>query len=159
MATVIIGLPGWCSSEEQPPSVGDTRDSGSISGSGRFPWSRKWQPTSVFLPGKFNGQRNIGWYSPWGHKESDRTEHVHTHTCTHTVIIIIPSYRSANKQRHRELTWLAQGLMVNGRSKSNTTNLIPDPSLNYQALEAFLFFSIQLMLIRPRGEIPWWASG
>ena len=81
------------------------------------------------------------------------------HTHMHTQLSSPPFYRSANKQRHRELTWLAQCLMVNGRSKSNTTNLIPDPSLNYHVLEAFLFFSIQLMLIRPRGEIPWWASG
>ena len=28
-------------------------------------WRRKWQPPTVFLPGKFHGQR-----SPWGHKES-----------------------------------------------------------------------------------------
>ena len=31
---------------------GEVRDVGSITGSGRFPWSRKWQPTPVFLPGK-----------------------------------------------------------------------------------------------------------
>ena len=38
---------------------------------------RKWQPTSVFLPGKSNGQSLAG-YSPWGHKESDTTEHTHS---------------------------------------------------------------------------------
>ena len=37
-------------------------------------WSRKWQPTSVFLPGKFHGQGGLADYSPWGHKESDMTE-------------------------------------------------------------------------------------
>ena len=37
-------------------------------------WSRKWQPTPVFLPGNFHGQRSLGGYSPWGHKESDMTE-------------------------------------------------------------------------------------
>ena len=26
---------------------------------------------SVFLPGKFHGQRSTAGYSPWGHKESD----------------------------------------------------------------------------------------
>ena len=36
-------------------------------------WSRKWQPTLVFLPGKFHGQRSPAGYSPWGHKESDMT--------------------------------------------------------------------------------------
>ena len=40
-------------------------------------WSRKWQPTPVFLPGKLHGQRSQAGYSPWGHKESDMTEHTH----------------------------------------------------------------------------------
>ena len=41
---------------------------------GKVPWSRKWQPTPVFLPGKFKGQRSLAGYSPWGCKESDTTE-------------------------------------------------------------------------------------
>ena len=32
------------------------------------PWRRKWQPTPVFLPGKFHGQRRLAGYSLWGHK-------------------------------------------------------------------------------------------
>ena len=35
---------------------------------GKIPWSRKWQPTLVFLPEKSHGQRNVVGYSPWGHK-------------------------------------------------------------------------------------------
>ena len=27
---------------------------------------RKWQPTPIFLPGEFHGQRTLGGYSPWG---------------------------------------------------------------------------------------------
>ena len=38
-------------------------------------WSRKWQPTPVFLPGESHGQRNLAGYSPWGRKELDMTEH------------------------------------------------------------------------------------
>ena len=38
----------------------------------------KWQPTPVFLPGKFQGQRSLVGHSPWGHKESDTTEHALT---------------------------------------------------------------------------------
>ena len=41
--------------------------------------TRKQQPTPVFLPEKFHGQRSLG-YSPWGHKESDTTEQLNTHT-------------------------------------------------------------------------------
>ena len=40
-----------------PAKAGDTRDVGSILGSGRSPWRSKWQPTPIFLPGKFHGQR------------------------------------------------------------------------------------------------------
>ena len=42
---------------------------------GKIPWSRKWQLTPVFLPGKFHGQRGLVGYSQWGHKESDKTGH------------------------------------------------------------------------------------
>ena len=40
----------------------------------KIPWSRKWQPTQVFLPGKSHEQRSLARYSPWGRKESDTTE-------------------------------------------------------------------------------------
>ena len=42
---------------------------------GKILWSRKWQPTPVFLPGKFHGQKSLVGYSPWGCKELDITEH------------------------------------------------------------------------------------
>ena len=35
---------------------------------GKIPWKRKWSPTPVFLPRKFNGQRSLAGYSPWGGK-------------------------------------------------------------------------------------------
>ena len=31
---------------------------------GKIPWNRKWQPTPVFLPGKFLGQRSLVGYHP-----------------------------------------------------------------------------------------------
>ena len=39
-------------------------DPGSIPGSGRFPWRRKWQPTPVLLPGESHGWRSLVGYSP-----------------------------------------------------------------------------------------------
>ena len=45
----------------------------SIPMSGKSPWRRAWQPTPVFLPGEFHGQRSLVGYSPWGHKELDTT--------------------------------------------------------------------------------------
>ena len=54
-----------------PLSAGDTRDGGSIPGSGRSP--------GVFLLGKSHEQSSLAGYSPWGCKESDTTEHQHRH--------------------------------------------------------------------------------
>ena len=50
---------------------------------GKIPWRREKLPTPVFWPGEFHGL-----YSPWGCKESDRTEqlslaHFHTHFLVH----------------------------------------------------------------------------
>jgi len=45
----------------------------------KVPWRRKWQPTPVFLLGRFSGQRSLVGDSSWGHKELDMTEH----TCVH----------------------------------------------------------------------------
>ena len=41
---------------------------------GKIPWSRKWQPTPVFLPGEFHGQSSLVGYNPWGLKELDTTD-------------------------------------------------------------------------------------
>ena len=45
----------------------------------KIPWSRKWQPTSVSLPGKPQEWRSLAGCSSWGHKESDMTERLHFH--------------------------------------------------------------------------------
>ena len=41
------------------------------------PWRRKWQPTPILFPGKFQGWRSLVGYSPWDRKESDTTEQLH----------------------------------------------------------------------------------
>ena len=47
-----------------------------------YNWRRAWQPTPVFLPGKFHGQRSLAGYSPWGCKGSATTElRTHTQAC------------------------------------------------------------------------------
>ena len=40
----------------------------------KIPWRREWQPSPIFLPGEFHGQRSLVGYSPWSCKESDTTE-------------------------------------------------------------------------------------
>ena len=58
-----MGIPGGSEVNNLPANEGDTRDAGSISGSGRFSWRRKWQPTLVFLPGESHEQRSHAGYS------------------------------------------------------------------------------------------------
>ena len=50
---------------------------------GKIPWSRKWQPTPVFLPEESRGQRSLEGYRPWGRKESGVTEHSAWPWCAH----------------------------------------------------------------------------
>ena len=54
-----------------PASAGDTRDTGSIPGSGR---SLEATHSGFFLPGESHGQRSLEGYRAWGHKELDSTE-------------------------------------------------------------------------------------
>ena len=61
---------------ESTSKAGNTRDIGSVSGPRKIPWRRKWQPTPIFLPEKFHGQKNLVGYSPVGRKDSDMTENM-----------------------------------------------------------------------------------
>ena len=74
------GLPRWHSGKE---STCQYRRHGFTPWVGKIPWSRKWQPIPVFLPGKFHGQRSLADHSPWGHRESDMGEHTCVCVCTH----------------------------------------------------------------------------
>ena len=56
-----------------PTNAGDVRDAGSIPGLVRSLGGGHGNPL-VFLPGESHGQRSLGGYSPWHHKESDTTE-------------------------------------------------------------------------------------
>ena len=55
---------------------------------GFYPWGgkitqgRKWQPTLVFLPGEFHGQRSLVDYGPWITKSRTQLSDL---ACTHTV--------------------------------------------------------------------------
>ena len=73
------GLLWWLSSKEPVCNAGDTEDMGSVPDLGKILWSRKWEPTPVFLSGKSQGQRNLLGCSPGGCEESDMTEHARTH--------------------------------------------------------------------------------
>ena len=59
-------FPSGAVTKNSPANTGDARDGGFNPWVGKILWGRKWQPTTVFLPGKFYGQRSLAGYSPWG---------------------------------------------------------------------------------------------
>ena len=73
---------GWASFMAQTvknlPSTQETRVRSLV---GKIPWKREWQPSPVFLPRDFHGQRSLVGYSPWGCEELDMTEWL-THKLT-----------------------------------------------------------------------------
>ena len=71
LVTTSCGLPWWLSGKE---SVCQCRRGDFDPWVGKIPWRRKWQPISVFLPGKTHGQRSLVGYSPWGSQELGMTQ-------------------------------------------------------------------------------------
>ena len=75
----VYGLPRWLSGKESACQWRKHTRRGFDPWVGKISWRRKWQSIPVFLPGKSHEYRNLVGYSPYGHKESDITEHTHTH--------------------------------------------------------------------------------
>ena len=65
------GLPRWCIGKEFTCQCRRRQRQILIPELRRSPGGG--QPTPIFSPGKFHGQRSLMGYSPWGHKESDTT--------------------------------------------------------------------------------------
>ena len=59
-----VRLPRWLSGEESACQCRRCRRCGFDLWVRKIPWSRKWQPTAIFLPGKSHGQRRLVVYSP-----------------------------------------------------------------------------------------------
>ena len=75
--TDLLKVTGGAVVKNLPSSVGNAKRHGLNPWVGKVRWSRKWQPTPVFLPGKSCEQRNLPGYNPWGHR-ADTTERLHT---------------------------------------------------------------------------------
>ena len=62
-------------------NAGDARDLGFQLWVRKIPWRRKWQPTPIFLPGKFHGQRSlVGYIQAMRLQEWDTTSYARMHT-------------------------------------------------------------------------------
>ena len=64
---------GQCGGKESSCQCRRLKGTGLNPRARKSPW-RKWQPTPVFLPGESRGQGSLVHYSPWGHKEPDKTK-------------------------------------------------------------------------------------
>ena len=83
---------------------------------------RKWQPTSVLLPGKSHGQWSLVGYSPWGRKESDTKEYTHTHTHTHTHTPVMQTLVCRLKTEAQGVRGVGRGtFMMKKRRRTITT--------------------------------------
>ena len=67
-------IPWWLSGKEPTCNGGGK---GSIPGLERSPGGGSVHTLKYSCLEKFHGQRSLVGYSPWGHKESDTTEHTH----------------------------------------------------------------------------------
>ena len=63
-AGFVAGFPGGSDGKESTCNAEDQI--------GKIPWRRKWQPTLVFLPGEFHGQRSLAGFKFIG---SQRVRH------------------------------------------------------------------------------------
>ena len=68
------GFPDGSVIKNPPLNAGAAHDHRFNPQVGKSSWSRKWQLTPVFFPGRSHGQRSMAGYSPRGCKEWDTTE-------------------------------------------------------------------------------------
>ena len=75
--TQLYGFPRWLSGKETTCQWRRHKRRGFDPWVGKIPWSRKWQPAPVFLPGKFHRQRSlVGYIQSTG---SQRAMSIHIH--------------------------------------------------------------------------------
>ena len=67
-----VDFPGGSDGEESTCNVGDL---GSVPGLGRSPGGGHGNPLQYSCLENPHGQRSLAGYSPWGHRQSDTTEH------------------------------------------------------------------------------------
>ena len=78
---------------------------------GKILWRRKWQPTPVFLPGKFHGQRHLAGCSSWGYSKSDTVEHTQ-HSSKDIHILTPGTWEYVRLQVHGDYGFLSADLEI-----------------------------------------------
>ena len=106
-------------------------------------WNRKWQPTPLFLPGKFHRQRSLVGYSLRSHNESDMIERLSTHT-----VFSIYNMQIAKKLKHS-----TTGEKILPR---NTFSGWMKGEGNQERFLIFFFFFLRFLIFIRNLCLPWW---
>ena len=119
------GLPRWCGVKESICQCKTQKRSRLDLWVGKTPWSRKWQPTPIFLPRKFHEQRRLVGYCPRGCKESDATEwlnmHVHIQSLSKNCIYSYPSLFPYTEMKRND-DFICRSLDLSFKLKASWTN-------------------------------------
>ena len=107
------GVPHLLSGRESFCQCRRQGDLASIPGSGKFPWRRKWQQASVFLPEKSHEQR-MG-HSQWDRKEANMAEHIYTHVEWHMPYLNLVSWNIKWNDVNSDLMEVLWGLKEEAR--------------------------------------------
>ena len=91
----------------------------------KIPWSRKWQPTPIFLPGESHGQRGLvaTIYGVTSIGYDRATNYMHTYTHTHTHIYMY-MYRERSLIAYMSIKAFTVSYIQGDRTSLPTTDLI-----------------------------------
>ena len=123
-----MNYPGGSDSKESACTAGDL---GSIQGQ-KDPWRREWQPSPVFLPGEFHGQRSLVGHSPWGHKGLDPTEWLTLSLSITTHIMHFGSTRNKFSFMEKKRTFLYKMIDCSQKSEGDSRSAVGTP-LRYKS--------------------------
>ena len=130
-------LPRWHSGKESPCQCRRCNRHRFDPWVGKIPWSRKWQPTSVFMPGKFHGQRGAWQATVCWVTESDMTKH--TCACAHTHSLSLSEFEKCRHLRPQPRilhVCIHAQLLQSCLTLSNTMNCSPPGAFVHGILQA-----------------------
>ena len=145
LGKVLFGVPRWRSGKESTCHCRRHRRHGFDPWVGKIPWNRKWQPTPVFLPGEFHGQKSLVGYSPWDCIEFMGSHRVGYNWATNTYHEI-----NGKANNYSDFTLVFYLLSINKLQERYTENL-KESSLKILCIKIWMLHEhlcLQKMLVR-----------
>ena len=110
---MVLELPWWYSGKESACQCRRRKRCRFHPWVRKMPWEKKWQPDTVFLPGKSHGQRSLADRSQWGCKELNTTKQRSTHITHSMNNIMFSIIQFTEEKRHNDWIFLIQGWSKN----------------------------------------------